>query len=105
MAERKFHGIRAASAVDALSIAAANSLLREMRLLLADGADVNGLASYAGETALYTAASLGRTRSVELSATERPAPPRGFFGCLVAVLLWVALGVGIYVAAGRLLAG
>ncbi len=36
MAERDYYGIRAASAVDALSIAAANRLIREMKLLLAD---------------------------------------------------------------------
>jgi ankyrin repeat protein len=66
MAEQEFHGIRAASAVDALSIAAANSLLREMKLLLADGVDVNGIASYCGATALHTAARLGLIRSTEL---------------------------------------
>lgn len=79
MADQEFHGIRAASAVDALSIAAANSLLQEMKLLLADGVDVNGLASYAGSTALHTAAGYGRVRSVEfliragadLNATDR----------------------------------
>lgn len=65
MAEQEFHGIRATSAVDALSIAAANSLLREMKLLLADGVDVNGVASYCGGTALHTAARLGLIRSVE----------------------------------------
>jgi ankyrin repeat protein len=74
-----FHGIRAASAVDALSIAAANSLFREMKLLLADGVDVNGVASYCGGTALHTAAGYGLIRSVEfliragadLNATDR----------------------------------
>jgi len=62
--EQEYHGIRAVSAVDALSIAAANSLLREMRLLLDDGVDVNGIASYCGETALHTAAGYGLIRSV-----------------------------------------
>jgi ankyrin repeat protein len=66
MIEREFHGIRAASAVDALSIAAANSLFREMKRLLADGVDVNGIAAYCGGTALHTAAGLGLIRSVEL---------------------------------------
>lgn len=74
-----FHGIHAASAVDALSIAAANSLFREMKLLLADGVDVNGVASYCGGTALHTAAGSGLIRSVEfliragadLNATDR----------------------------------
>jgi ankyrin repeat protein len=79
MAEREFHGIRAASAVDALSIAAANSLIREMRLLLADGVPVNGITSYSGATALHTAAGYGLIRSVDfliragadLNATDR----------------------------------
>jgi ankyrin repeat protein len=74
-----FHGIHAASVVDALSIAAANSLFREMKLLLADGVDVNGVASYCGGTALHTAAGYGLIRSVEfliragadLNATDR----------------------------------
>jgi ankyrin repeat protein len=61
-----FHGIRAASAVDALAIAATNSRLREMKLLLADGVDVNGVASYCGGTALHQAAGIGAIRSVEL---------------------------------------
>lgn len=79
MAEKEFHGIRAASPVDALSIAAANSMLREMDLLLAEGVDVNGVASYCGGTALNTAAGYGLIRSVEhliragasLNATDR----------------------------------
>jgi len=50
---QEIYGIRAASAVDALWIGAANSRLREMRLLLADGVDVNGIASYSGGTALH----------------------------------------------------
>jgi hypothetical protein len=49
MAEREFHGISAASAVDALSIAAANSLFPEMRMLLANGTPLNGITSYSGE--------------------------------------------------------
>jgi len=65
MAELEFHGIRAAAAIDAFSIAAANSMLREMRLLLADGIDVNGIASYCGGTALHSAARLGLMRSVD----------------------------------------
>src|SRR5688500_1594916 len=65
MPESEFHGIRAASAVDALAIAATNSRLREMKLLLADGVDVNGVASYCGGTALYQAAGIGAIRSVE----------------------------------------
>ena len=65
MTYQDFHGISAASAVDALSIAAANSMFKEMRLLLAEGVDVNGIASYSGGTALHTAAGCGYTRSVE----------------------------------------
>ena len=79
MAEQEFHGVRAVSAVDALSVAAANSLLREMKLLLADGVDVNGIAAYCGGTALHTASGYGLIRSVEfligtgadLNATDR----------------------------------
>ncbi len=59
MASQEFHGIRAASAVDALSIAASNNRLAEIERLLADGVDVNGIASYCGGTALHTAAGLG----------------------------------------------
>jgi ankyrin repeat protein len=65
MADQEFHGIRAASAVDALAIAATNSRLREMKLLLADGVDINGVALYCGGTALHQAAGLGAIRSVE----------------------------------------
>ena len=65
MPESEFHGIRAASAVEALVIAASNSRLREMKLLLADGVDVNGVATYCGGTPLYEAARLGALRSVE----------------------------------------
>jgi ankyrin repeat protein len=65
MAQREFFGIRAASAADAFSIAAANSRLREMKLLLADGLDVNAVAQYCGGAALNTAAGYGLIRSVE----------------------------------------
>ena len=79
MADHEFYGIRAASAVDALSIAAANSRLREMRLLLADGVDVDGVASYSGGTALHSAAGGGYIRSLnflidagaDLNSTDR----------------------------------
>ena len=64
MGDRTFHGIRAKSLVDALSIAAANSKLKEMRLLLDDGADINGIASYDESTPLATAAGYGLIRSV-----------------------------------------
>lgn len=78
VAEQEFYGIRADLAADALAIAAANSLLREMKLL-ADGGDVNGIASHSGGTALHTAAGYGRIRSLnfliqagaDLNATDR----------------------------------
>lgn len=65
MAQREFFGIQAGSKADAFSIAAANSMLREMKLLLADGHDVNAVAPYCGGTALHTAAGLGFIRSVD----------------------------------------
>ena len=65
MPDMEFHGIRAASAVEALAIAATNSRLREMKLLLADGVNVNAVASYCGGTPLYQAAGIGAIRSVE----------------------------------------
>lgn len=79
MTAQEFHGIRASSMVDALSLAATSGRLREMELLLADGADVNGLASYSGGTALHAAARQGTIRAVEfliragadLNATDR----------------------------------
>lgn len=79
MAQKKFHGIQAPSMADAFSIAAANSMVREMQLLLDDGLDVNAVAAYCGGAALNTAAGLGLIRSVEflidaganLNATDR----------------------------------
>ena len=65
MTPETFHGIQARSGVDALSIAAANSRFAEMDALLADGVDVNGVASYSKETALHHAAGLGLIRSVD----------------------------------------
>ncbi len=64
MAEREYHGIRADSRTDALSIAAANNLLKEMRLLLDDGADIDGIDSHSKSTALATAAGHGLIRTV-----------------------------------------
>lgn len=61
----KFHGISARFRVDALSFAAANAMLEEMRCLADDGADLNGVAS-GGFTALATSCRLGMTRSAEL---------------------------------------
>jgi ankyrin repeat protein len=63
MTDLQFHGIRAASAVDALVVAASNSRLHEMKLLLGDGVDVNGVASFCG--GLYEAARHGAISSVE----------------------------------------
>jgi ankyrin repeat protein len=79
MPEQEFHGIRANSKADAFSIAAANSKLREMQLLLDDGVGVNEIAQYSGGTALHSAAGLGLIRSVDfliaaganLNATDR----------------------------------
>ena len=72
-----FHGIRAQTAVDALGIAAVNSKLKEMKALLADGVDINGIAIYSKSTALCSAASHGATRSAVLlleqgAAVNRP---------------------------------
>ena len=64
MAEPKLYGIRARSAIDALSMAAASSKVREMGLLLADGVDINGIAPCCSATALATAAGYGLIRSV-----------------------------------------
>ncbi|MBT5020030.1 ankyrin repeat domain-containing protein [bacterium] len=64
MADREFHGIRANSRIDALGIASANSLLKEMKSLLDDGVDIDGVASYSKSTALATAAGYGLIRSV-----------------------------------------
>ena len=58
MTDQDFHGISAASAVDALAIAAVNGRLEVMKQLLADGVDVNGIASSSRDTALCAAAGL-----------------------------------------------
>jgi ankyrin repeat protein len=76
---QEFYGITTVSTVDAVSIAAANSLFREMKLLLADGVDVDAIASYCGGTALHAAAGYGLIRSLDfliragadLNATDR----------------------------------
>jgi len=65
MSDRKFHGIRAKSRVEALGVASANSMLKEMRLLLDDGTDIDGEGS-TGFTALTTAAYHGLIRSVDM---------------------------------------
>lgn len=64
MTDSEFHGIRAKSRLDAFNIAAANSMLKEMRLLLDDGVDIDGIASYSQSTALASAAGNGLIRSV-----------------------------------------
>lgn len=64
MAYSEFYGIRAKSPIDALGIAAAAGLFKEMRLLLDDGVDINGVASYSKSTALATAAGRGSLRAV-----------------------------------------
>ena len=68
MSNDVFHGIRAASAVDALSIAAANGKLREMNLLLQDGIAINARATYSGRNPLQSAALQGQTRALEAGA-------------------------------------
>lgn len=61
----EYHGIRALSPQDAFGIAAANSKLAEMQLLLDDGVDIDSKAAYSESTALCTAAGLGLLRSVD----------------------------------------
>lgn len=60
----EFHGIRALSAIDAFGIASANSKLSEMQLLLDDGANIDGIASYSQSTPLASAAGNGLLRAV-----------------------------------------
>lgn len=64
MTDSDFYGIRASNAIEAISIAANNSRLKEMQLLLDDGVDINGIAAYSKSTALCSAAGQGATRSV-----------------------------------------
>lgn len=66
MSNDVFHGIRAASAVDALGIAAANGKLREMNLLLQDGIAIDARATYSGRNPLQSAALQGQTRALEI---------------------------------------
>jgi ankyrin repeat protein len=65
MADQEFHGIRATSPAEALALAAAGGRVRVMELLLADGADVNGVAPYSGGTPLHAAAGSGSLPAVE----------------------------------------
>lgn len=68
MSDREYHdyyGIRALTPVDALSIAAVNSDFKAMESLLADGTDINGIATYSHRTPLGDAAIQGMTRSVD----------------------------------------
>ncbi len=64
MTDRDFHGIRAKSPVEALGIAAASGLLKEMGLLLDEGVNIDGIAEYSKSTALATAAGQGLLRAV-----------------------------------------
>lgn len=67
MTDQEFHGIRARSGIDALCIAAGNSKCdKELQLLLDDGVDIDGVASYSQSTALASAASAGVLRSLNL---------------------------------------
>lgn len=61
----EYHGIRALSMQDAFAIAASNSLIEEMQLLLDDGVDIDGIASYSKSTALCTAAGRGVMKAIE----------------------------------------
>ncbi|QDU61067.1 Ankyrin repeats (3 copies) [Planctomycetes bacterium Pan216] len=66
MGSKKFHGIAAPSADDAVAIAAARGMVKEFRLLLDDGADINAVSSVTRSTALAGAAELGLTKVVGL---------------------------------------
>jgi ankyrin repeat protein len=61
---REFYGVPAASREWAFVIAAANSNLKAMKSLLADGVDIN--AQPDGRTALHESARMGLVRSAEL---------------------------------------
>src|SRR5262245_17521067 len=52
---KHFHGLQAQSAGEAFSIACSNSMFREMKLLLADGVDIDAIADYSGDTPIGTA--------------------------------------------------
>ena len=61
---QQFHGIRALSPIDALGIAASGSKQDAIDLLLSDGVDIDGIASYSKSTALCSAASNGSPKTV-----------------------------------------
>jgi ankyrin repeat protein len=64
MNEEGFHGIRAASAVDALCIAATGKL-KKLKLLLKDGVGIDERAKYSGRNPLQSAALAGQTKCLE----------------------------------------
>lgn len=71
---RKFHGIEAPNRNDAFVVAAARGMIPEMKALLADGADVDGILSkfggaLHGGSALHTAARCGKVRVVDFLVT------------------------------------
>lgn len=66
MSDTIFHGIEAETITEALSIATANSKLKEMKLLIQDGADINGFSPLSGSTPLTNAASDNLTSSLKL---------------------------------------
>ena len=68
-ARKDFYGIHAASAEQAFVIAAANSRLKAMKGLIADGVNIN--AQPDGHSALHEAARMGLLRSAELLIAER----------------------------------
>ena len=70
----EYHGIKAPNRNDAFATAAARSMIAEMKALLADGADVDGILSkfggaLHGGSALHVAANCGMIRSVEFLIT------------------------------------
>jgi ankyrin repeat protein len=74
MSMREFHGIQAPNRNDAFVVAAARGMIPEMKALLADGADVDGILSkfggaLHGGSALHAAACRGKVRSVDFLVT------------------------------------
>jgi ankyrin repeat protein len=74
MSVREFHGIQAPNRNDAFVVAAGRGMIPEMKAILADGADVDGILSkfggaLHGGSALHTAARCGKVRSVDFLVT------------------------------------
>ena len=92
MSSKLFHGIRAKSAIDAFCTAAANGRMKEMKLLLADGVDVNGFSAAARGTALHSAVRLGLARSVEFLLAAGADPNRTNAENMTALMCACSLG-------------